>query len=238
MEDRSERIFKYIWRANGVSLLVLSIGGLVGLFLLVVNLGIFAAHERPEKKITEIAGTSIDYKALRFGSFSEVKWTSILYAPLGTKSEYIGSGSSGGVSNTRNLLFFDTTTQKARWLLKSNDEAIQSTSFVTDPPECKHRGDAYFECEASRIAIALLLEIEPAQQNGKASNVLRRIAIAAPNGSELHDLVTDADGLLGFHLLDGAKAIVFYSKAGAVRFMNIDLIKRTLQSDEILSAKE
>ena len=63
MEDRSERIFKYIWRANGVSLLVLSIGGLVGLFLLVVNLGIFAAHERPEKKITEIAGTSIDYKA-------------------------------------------------------------------------------------------------------------------------------------------------------------------------------
>jgi hypothetical protein len=238
MEDRAEKIFKWIWRANGVVLFVLSISGLIAVALLVVNLGIFASRERPEEKITEIAGTSIDYKTLRFGDFSEIKGTSFLYAPLGTQSQYIGSGSSGGIANSRNLLFFDTKTQKAHWLLKNNNEAIQTLSFLTDPPECEYRGAAYSECEASRVAIALLLEFESEPQSGKGSKSSRRIAIAAPDGTDMRELVTGADGLLGFHSLDGTKTIVFYAKGGAVRFLNLDPTKRILRSDEILSAQD
>ena len=238
MENRTEKTFKWIWRANGIALLILSLGGLIALVSLVVNIGVFASRERPEKKITEIAGTSIDYNTLRFGDFREIKGTPLLYAPLGTKSEYIGSGSSVGVANARNLLFFDTTTQKAHWLLDDNDEAIQSMSFLTDPPKCQYRDAAYSECEASKVTIALLVELNPTRQGGKAPGSSRRIAIAAPDGTDMRDLATDADGLLGFHLLDGSKAIVFYSKAGTVRFMDIDVTKRTLRSDEVLSTKE
>lgn len=238
MENRTEKIFKWIWRANGIALLVLSIGGLFALVFLVANIGIFASRERPENKITEIAGTSIDYKTLRFGDFREIKGTPYLYAPLGTQSEYIGSGSSEGVTNARNLLFFDTTTQKAHWLLNNNDDAIQSMAFLTNPPQCQYRGDTYSECEASRVAVALLLEIDPVLQIGKTLTSSRRIVIAAPDGTDMRDLATEADGLLGFHLLDGSKVIVFYSKAGTVRFMNIDPTKRTLCSDAILSANK
>lgn len=240
MENRTDKIFKWIWRVNGVALFVLSIAGVLTLVLLVANLGIFATHERPEERVTEIAGTRIESTALRFGNFNEIIGTKLLYAPLGTESEYIGSGSSGGVGNSRNLLFFDTATKKTRWLLKDNNESIRTLSFLTDPPECPYRGDGSSECEASRVAIALLLEIEQDSATAKKTGVngSRRIAIAAVDGTELHELVTGADGLRGVHSIDGTRTLVFYAKAGAVRVLDIDPIKRTLHSDEKLSAQE
>lgn len=240
MESRTDQAFKWIWRANGLALLVLSIAGVVALALLVANVGLFAARERPEENVTEVAGTTIESAALRFGNFDEIIGTSLLYAPLGTESEYIGSGSSGGVANTRNLLFFDSVTKKAHWLLKGNHEFIHTYSFLTDAPGCAHSGDDSEQCEASRVAIALLLQIEsePAAAKKTGSTGSRRIAIAAVDGTDVRELVTGADGLRGVHSIDSTRTLVFYAKAGAVRVLDIDPRTRTLRSDEKLSAQD
>lgn len=240
MENRTDKIFKWIWRTNGVALFVLTIASVVMLALLVAKAGISAARERPEDNVVEIAGTSIKSSALRFGDFNEITGTSLLYAPLSIDSEDIGYGSSGGVASSRNLLFFDTATKKTHWLLKSNNESIHTVSFLTDPPECPYREDASSECEASRVAIALLLEIESDPETAKniGSDGSRRIAIAAVDGTDVQELVNGADGLRGVHSINGTSTLVFYAKAGAVRFLDIDPKKRILRSDEKLSAQD
>ncbi len=241
MESRTDQLFKWIWRANGLALLVLSLAGVVALALLVANVGLFAARERPEENVTEVAGTRIESAALRFGDFDEIVGTAWLYAPLGTESDYIGSGSSGGVANTRNLLFFDTTTHRTHWLLKGNHEFIRTSSFLTTTPGCTHPGDDSEKCEASRVAIALLLQIESEPAAAKKTTGLdgsRRIAIAAADGTDVRELVTGVDGLRGVHSIDGTRTLVFYAKAGAVRVLDIDPQTRTLRSDEKLSAQD
>lgn len=240
MENRTDKIFRWIWRVNGVALFVLSIAGVVTLALLVANVGIFATRERPEENVTEIAGTRIESTALRLGDFNEIIGTSVLYAPLGTESEYIGSGSSGGVANSRNLLFFDTATKKTHWLLRDNNESIRTFSFLTDPPECSYRRGDSSECEASRVAIALLLEIEPDMAAAKKAGVTgsRRIAIAAVDGTDMQELVAGADGVRGVQSIDGSRTLVFYAKAGAVRVLDIDPQQRALRADDKLSAED
>lgn len=234
MESKADRVFKWIWRLNGIILLILGIGSAIILGIVVADIGILSSRERPEQHIKEVAGTSVDYKTLRFADFEEVKGTSFLVASIGNKSKYIGSGSSSGVATARNLLFFNIDSLKAHWLLDTNSSIITSRSFVTNPPNCKY-GSNYSECEASKVSIALLLETEPADSDKIDTNKFRSISIASPSGTDSHELASGVDALLGVNVIDKSKAIVFYSKAGAVRFMQINPNERTLISDDVLS---
>ena len=124
MNERSDRFFAWVWRINGLLLLALGLVAVVGAVALIFNIALFWSRDRPEQRLTQVAGANLTAQDLRLGDFRRIAGTQFLYARLAPPSEYIGSGSSGGLGTAHNLLFFDTVTKKAHWLLPDNDQTL------------------------------------------------------------------------------------------------------------------
>ena len=125
MSDRMERVFGWVWRVNGLLLLALAGAGLLGAAALAISLAVDSGRARASDRVTQVAGTDIAASELDLGSFQTVLGTRLLYAPLGERYAKIRSGYGRGAA--RNLLFFDTATKRAHWLLPDN--------AATDAPE-------------------------------------------------------------------------------------------------------
>lgn len=116
MDSKTERFFTWVWRINGVLVLLAVTLCLVAFGAIAFNLGIFESRDRPETKLTEVAGADLTTEDLKLGSFRSLKGTDFLFAQLAPPSKYVGSGSSGAMGTARNLLFFDTNSKTAHWL--------------------------------------------------------------------------------------------------------------------------
>jgi hypothetical protein len=161
-------------------LLGLALAATVLALALAFNIGVFASPERPEEQLSEVAGAELTARGLRLADFRPIAGTRFIYAALASPSEYIGSSSSGGLGNAHNLLFFDTTSKKAHWLLPSNDQRIPSFSFLMDPPGTGYGYADGSAGEKDQVAIGFLVETEsnePASTRGVGS---RNLAIASP----------------------------------------------------------
>ena len=217
MSDRWARVFDWIWRVNGLILLVLGALALAGALMLVTEMAGFASRDRPEEHLTQVAGTDLSTGDLRLDDFDEVTGTRYLHAELSARQEHIASGGSRDVGFAHNILFFDTRTKQAHWLLAENDQTLPSVSFVVDGSE------------RQRTALALLVEIQPQQGS-------RRLSIASPGGEGLTPIAESTDALLGYHLVDKGSLLVFYVSGGVARVVDLDPVARSVRSDSVLSA--
>jgi hypothetical protein len=233
MSERSDRFFTWVWRVNGLLLLALAVLGVIGATALIFNTAVFFSRDRDDKQLTQVAGADLKAKDLRLGAFRTIAGTQLLYAPLAPPSEYIGSGSSGGLGSARNLLFFDTTTKKVHWLLPENDHTIESFSFLMDPPAFRH---AYADGEADnrdQLALAILLQLKPPRAD-RVKTAARTLALASPAGRNLTEIAASTDGLLGYHQPAKETVLVFYVSAGAARVLDVDVVTRKVRSDTVL----
>jgi hypothetical protein len=237
MSERSDRFFSWVWRVNGVLLLVLALAGVVGAAALIINVGLFWSRERPEQQLTNVAGANLGEENLRLGDFRSIAGTQLLYAQLASPSEYIGSGSSGGLGSARNLLFFDVSTKKAHWLLPDNSQTIESFSFLMDPPGMRY---GYCDDEAKegdQVTIAILLELQPSGPS-PADAGSRTLAIAPPDGRLLTAIAEATEGLLGYHQPSTESVLVFYVSEGAARVLDADPGTRKVRSDALLEGED
>jgi hypothetical protein len=234
MTGRLNNFFTWVWRINGLLILGIGLVGFVGVVAFVVNVGIFSSRESPAEGIAEVASTQLEDSNLNFGAFRRIKATNVLYAELGTASDYLGSGSISQVANVRNLLIFDTDSKKSHWLLNDNSKQIFRKQFLTDPPDCYDVGEDRERCEANRKTVAIMLEVGPPRSEKPSSDHDHSILVATPDGGELAPLVENIDAVLGVEAQSAKAVFVFYTKSGSVRFAEIDPTKRKLVSDEVL----
>jgi hypothetical protein len=234
MTGRLNILFTWVWRINGLLILGIGLVGFVGVVAFVVDVGIFSSRESPAEGIAEVAGTQIENSNLNFGTFRRLKGANVLYAELGTASDYLGSGSISQVANVRNLLFFDTESKKSHWLLKDNSKQIYRNQCLTDPPDCYDVDEDRERCEANRKTVAIMLEIGPPRSEKPSSDQDHSILVSTPDGRELAPLVENIDAVLGVEAQSAEAVFIFYTKSGSVRFAEIDPTKRKLVSDEAL----
>lgn len=216
-------------------LLVLGLTAGAGAIALIFNLALFGSRDRPDQQLTQVAGADLKAKDLRLADFHPIAGTQILYAALAPPSEYIGSGSSGGLGNAHNLLFFDMSSRKAHWLLPGNDQIIASFSFLMDPPGARYADDGEAR-KRDQVAIAILLELRrpPAAAGGQA----RSLAIASADGRGVASIAESIGGLLGYHQSSTESAFVFYVSDGAARVLDVDPSTRRVRTDVLLSAQQ
>jgi len=237
MNERSNRFFMWVWRINGLLLLALGLLAVMGATALVFNIGLFWSRDRPEQHLAQVAGANLTAKGFRLGEFRRIAGTQFLYAQLAPPSEYIGSGSSGGLGTARNLLFFDTVTKKAHWFLPDNDQTIRSFSFLMDPPNVNCWNDDGEPCKRDQKAIALLVETE-APQTTAATGGSRTVALASQDGRDLTPIARSIGGLLGYHQPSADSVLVFYVSAGSARVLDAETATRKVRSDALLSSNE
>jgi hypothetical protein len=238
VNDRWKPFFEWVWRLNGVLLLAGLVVCLAGALVLIASFARFAVREDAEEQLTQVAGADLAAQGLRLADFHEIAGTRLLYAQLAAPSEYIASGSGDGFGAARNLLFFDTATQKAHWLLPDNEQTIASFSFLMDPPRDRYGFDAGGSDERERVALAILVEIAPDRRGGDPADATRRLAVASADGRKLTPIVKSTEGLLGYHQAARDSVLVFYVSDGAAKVLDLDPTTRATRSDRVLSAQE
>jgi len=236
MSERLERVFTWVWRLNGLLLLFLGIVGVGAAAVLIFDISRFASRDRPEQQLTEIAGTNLSAQDLHLGAFQAIAGTAFLYAPLASSSKYIGSDSSGGLGSSRNLLFVDTRSKRAHWLLQGNNQTLPSFSFLMDPP-----ANLFDDGEARKrdqVALAILVEVQKPEDHGVNKSAGRTLAVASADGNSVTTIADSIEGLLGYHQASKESALVFYVKDGSARVLELDPVSRVVRSDAALSSQE
>lgn len=234
LTDRLTKFFTLVWRINGLIVFGLGVLGLVLAVLAILEIARFRIRERPQEQITRVADKDLAASNLRLGSFEEIPGTKHLYAELFAPSEYYSSknysskNSGSGSGAAHNLLFFNTATKTAHWLLSDNDHTIPSYSLILYPPR---------SLSDKAVALGVLLELRKSGQEGspQQSTETGRLLIAASDGTALTTIASPVDALLGHHLVDRQSLLAFYVAAGAVRVADVDPTTRRTRSDSPLS---
>jgi hypothetical protein len=179
---KSQNFFRYLWRVNAV-LILLAAGAItfgVGA-LLVGEFGARAARNREaEAGIPVVAADSNAHLSL--GRASVVAGTDVMRADLSLNRGGAGF-SSGGYTETRNILFIEPGQKVARWLLPDNDHVIADSSDIIDDTDRNAK---------RMIATAVLVKSTMASPETAAGRLLlfdppgRKIVEVASNVREIH----------------------------------------------------
>jgi hypothetical protein len=130
--SRSQKLFRYLWRINAV-LILLAAGAVtfgVGA-LLIGEFGARTARNREADAGIPVVAAANSNSPLSLGRASVVVGTNVMRADLSLNPGGAGF-SSGGYSETRNILFIEPGRKVARWLLPDNDHIISDSSDITE----------------------------------------------------------------------------------------------------------
>ena len=179
---RSQKIFRYLWRVNAV-LILLAAGAVsfgVGA-LLVEEFGRRTARGREADAGIPIAAADPNAR-MSLGHASVVEGTNVMRADLSFNRGGAGF-SSGGYTETRNILFIEPGQKTARWLLPDNDHIITDSSDITENTESKAK---------RLIATAVLVKSPASSPEATAGKLLlfdasgRKIVEVASAVREVH----------------------------------------------------
>lgn len=123
--SKIQRLFRYVWRVNAVLILVATAGvSFAVVTLMWSEFGGSAARSRVFEAAPSLGGSDSGER-LFLGQVSLVRGTSVLRGELVSHRSSAGiSSGSGGYSETRNILFVDSESDVARWLLPDDDHVI------------------------------------------------------------------------------------------------------------------
>jgi hypothetical protein len=226
-----ERLFVWVWRINGLLVLL---GAGFALFAVAAS-NVFFFGNQGQAQVVQVAGADLKSEDLQLGGFRRIAGTKFMYAELNASAgKYIGSGS--GRSGARNILFFDTDGKKGHWLLPRNDQEIASYAFLMDPPDEKFMFSDGEPHKPNQVAEAILIELQPAgSAAGKSSH---RLVVASADGRRLKVIVDALDGKLGHQQMTSDSLLIFYVANGVAKVLDYDLKGEAIKSDTVLTAEE
>lgn len=230
MNSKTERFFSWVWRINGLLVFLAVTLSLIAIGVSAFNSGVFASRDRPEMQLTDVAGADLAAEDLKLDRFRPLNGTAFLFAKLAPPAKYIGLGTSGATGIARNLLFFDTGSKTAHWLLPNTNHDILTQWFVHDQP---FRGVRQAGA-AQPIVIGLLLEIAEHVDHPDTGQ-LRKLVFASVDGKSITTISESIDGLLGQRHVDAESLLIFYVRDGSVSVIDLNPTDVIVRSDSALA---
>lgn len=223
----SSRLFRAIWRVNGVLVLlafVLVIGGTV---VAAIASAWSGRHDRAEPPAAVVAATG---EELSFGAVEELQGSSVVVLPLlGRRPSKLDFSSGGGGVATRNLLFYDAGSGAAQWLRPDHRAAI------LDHQQLRASGAEHHGVVASAPAddpvrwIRYELATADTNHDGEIDGDDGiQVALTGIDGKELAVAIDGIDTVLGYAAPGKGKVVVFFRKGNADLAGEIDLATRKL----------
>ena len=222
---RSQKFFRYLWRINAVLILLAAAAITFGVgALLVEEFGMKVARDREaEAGIPVVAAESNAHLSL--GRTSLVAGTDVLKADL-TLNRGKAGFSSGGYSETRNIVFIEPGQKVARWLLPDNDHVIGDSSEISEDTD--HR---------VRRMIATAVVVRPATDAPETAS--GRLLLFDPPGRKIVEV---ANNVRELHLatLSGSELLILYERNRHLELAAFDpssLAKRREQEIDVSQPK-
>jgi len=220
--------FRWVWRITGLLLLLLVLYGAVSM--------VGASRSMRQVPDGEATIGRLDRPdqhevALKLGGFAALPGTSMLYAQLGSEGPQVGSLSSSYTpTDLRNLLFFDTASRRAHWLLDDNAQSLAALSVIGEPDPLRTHGSS-----SDSRALGLLFLSRPAETDHKG-DATWDIRLSSVDCHQLKTLANGVNTLLDHQLTNDHALLVFYAKRGVVHVLDVDPVTRELRSDQTLPA--
>jgi len=196
--SKSQKVFRYLWRINAVLILVAAGAITFGVgTLLVGQFGASSARTREAESGPLASGGTSDPR-LFLGQASVVPGSSFMRADL--LLHHDGGGfSSGGYTETRNVLFIDPGEKDPRWLLPDDKQVIVESSDVV-------ANEDQSEPKRTVATVALVKASGGDRQTAKG-----RLLMFGPSG---RPIVEVADGVRALHVaaLSGEQITVLYER--------------------------
>ncbi len=212
----SSRFFRYVWKLNGIGILLLLIFILgIGGYHIVKEL---FPHELPAA-ITNVAQDPQGDEKWTLGSSEEIEGTEFLYLPLvserknisipepGMAKKALRSYGPGYFAPSRNILFVNRLTGEMRWLFKDNKQLISNVDFLSI-----RKRDA-----KDRKVDAILYMVITRDTNGDNkldSNDKADIALSLPDGSRYKEVIRSVERIFGTMIIGGREVLVLYQSEG------------------------
>ena len=231
MATRTERFFTWVWRINGLLLLVLIAVCLI-MFWFLLSDASNPSWMDDEQSVREVAGTDISAENLKLQSFNQVYGTPWLMADLVSTEGGLGVGSSSRPNwQLRNVLFIDSGSKQAHWLFETSDREIRRHWYISDSP-----GNRYGAGPSDdSVVIGMLFSIAASSaQNGGTER--RQLLLVSADGKTKLPLSEPIDELLGQHHSDASSFLIFYVRDGAVNVLDLDPEGMTVRSDSVITA--
>lgn len=223
----ANRLFRTVWRVNGVLILAVFVfAGAAAAVGLVTSL---ASHLRRGDPATPAALEGDEHLAL--GLAQPVDGTPHVILPL-TASESGSSYSSDDAAVTRNLLFYDATSHKARWLRPDHRGAILAHELLREPRPATRSGQPVDGEEHGPVRW-IRYEVADGDTDGDGevtSEDAVRVAVSGPGGEGLAVVVDDADEILGYSGPRDGVLLVFFRRGEGSFVADVDLAARRLRS--------
>jgi hypothetical protein len=174
--SKPQKLFRYIWRINAILILVATGAITFGVgFLLLQEFGSRTARNSEGEAGVPVAGSNAN---LSLRHVSLVEGTNVMQADL--VSDRGGKGfSSGGYSETRNILFIQSDQKEARWLLPDNDHIISDRSDIREDTDRK-----------SKKLLATAVFVKPATSSSETGG--GRVLLFDPAGARIVEVAINA----------------------------------------------
>jgi hypothetical protein len=215
------RFFRFVWRFNGIAIMLLALTLLVWVIVLsgyALVASVFFRDHSPV--ITSVAEDPEGKEQWRLGAPRSIDGTQFLCLPLESEKKSIsasGSGLSPSFLNasyssryfdlSRNLLFVNRQTRDMYWLFKDNRQLITDVELLS-PQDQDDR---------NRVVDAILYRVVQTDTNADqelTAEDLADVAISNPDGTSFTMLFQSVERMLGSRILESGQVLILYQSQG------------------------
>jgi len=209
----STRFFRTVWRINGVLILLAFLAVGVGMLLAVA--GSVGHHPSGAPEVASATGDEVERLVL--GGVQPVEGTPYVVLPLQASAESGDSfsGGSGDHAETRNLLFYDTASGRARWFRPDHDGVVAAHELLRERDE--EKGPVRW------------IRYEVEERVKEKEDPRRHIAISGPGGDDATVVLRDVREVLGWSGVRDGRAVVFFRDGKQTWAAEIDLAGRKVR---------
>jgi len=202
------RFFKFVWRFNGIAIMVTIIIGIVMMFGSILG----GFWKKDEPLIANVANDPDGQEKWRLGYAQKIRGR-VVVIPLVSEREYVKVGvpsmksalhSYGDSYSGRNMLFIDGESNKSKWLFPTNNQMITSSKFLPKDDEYKNK-DVNF----------IVYEIVTEDTNGDkklTSDDMASIAVSSFDGSHYQVIASKVDRLIDVSQVGKDRLLLVYQK--------------------------
>ncbi|WP_321530691.1 hypothetical protein [uncultured Desulfuromonas sp.] len=221
------KFFRYIWRINGLILLVAGVMAIGVLAFAGYQIYAKTTRDRNTRNIVNIQEDSELKEEWRLGYMADIQGTSYVMVPLNSDQSYAQSYYSKSSSSARNYLFINSKNNEQHWLLKSNKYLIADMTMLSE--------HGYGGEERNIRAILYQVIKKDTDKDSRLTNKdLKTISISRSDGRGYKELIQGVDVFVGQRTVDENTLLIVYQKQGVGYSANVSLSKLAISNEQEL----
>lgn len=221
------KFFKYVWRVNGLILLVAGILAIGVLAFAGYKIYSESTRDRNTRNIVNIQEESEIKEEWRLGRISETQGTPYVMVPLNSDQSYAQSYYSKSTSSARNYLFIDSKNNEQKWLFQNNKYLIADTDMLSEHGYDKEERNI-------RAILYQIIKQDTDKDNRLTSKDLKTISISKPNGDGYKELIEGVDVFVGHRTVDENTLLIVFQKQGVGYSAKISLSDLAISNEQEL----